>query len=87
MGRKWKRGREEGREERVNKGGGEERETYPTTNRGKHNGSSLGILYARCTHIFARLVPNFACSVGDYRQNFCLGAQRKFVKIALLVGW
>ncbi len=31
--------------------------SYPTTNGGMQNGSSVGILHTHCTHIFAHLVP------------------------------
>ncbi len=43
---------------------------HPTANGGMQNGSSVGIC-TRCIHVLA----HFACSVGDYKQNFCIGAQ------------
>ncbi len=47
---------------------------YPTTNGGMQNGSSVGIS-THCSHFFCTLGADFACSVGAYRQNFCIGAR------------
>ncbi len=50
---------------------------HPTTNSGTQNGSSVGLYtYIHALHacFFSRFGIDFACSVGAYRQNFCVVA-------------
>ncbi len=57
----------------------------PTSNGGMQNGSSVGICYTLHTR-FCTFGHRFVCSVGAYRQNFCVGAQKKVYK-ECVVGW
>ncbi len=43
--------------------------------------------HAHIAHAFLpRLAPDFACSVGAYQQNFCIGAQQEVYQ-GSVVGW
>ncbi len=51
----------------------------------RKNGSSVRTC-THCVHVFCTSASDFACSVGAYQQNFCIGAQEEAHQ-ECIVGW
>ena len=73
-------------EEQYNRRCPRKRESFPTTNGGMQNGSSVEIC-ARCIHVFAHLAPIYMLSRCLLTKISASELSRKFIKSALLAGY